>query len=171
VKWRGHEAAALKTPPSPSAVDAGACSCRGQFPSMTPYPPPDLIRGLDAATLRPRHVARQMDCSSSWTLRNYYYRRGNISRYSVSPAKSSWRSDKQSSRLVFPFTARCVAAILPSCLSVRGCTSPKACISLDSFGGVWTFQRVTAETNKKILLRSDSPSELCGLSQPPSLSP
>src|ERR1700733_7670489 len=50
----------------------------------------------------------------------------------------------------FIFSALCFAAILPSFSPVRGCTSPKAWISLVLFGRIGAFQWVTANPNKKI---------------------
>ena len=63
----------------------------------------------DAATLRSRHVARRMGstiipyCGSSWTVLWVAFQRGKAGR-AVSPAKLSWRADKQSSRMYFHFT-------------------------------------------------------------------
>jgi hypothetical protein len=39
------------------------------------------------------------------------------------------------------------------CKEIEGNPRKKACISLDSFGGIDTFQRVTAKTIKKIPLK------------------
>jgi hypothetical protein len=45
-----------------------------------------------------------------------------------------------------------VSATPNQCKQNQGNPSKKACISLDSLGGIWTFQWVTANPNEKIAL-------------------